>query len=54
MQEFSVTRMAVLGGSFCCFVGIRSPDLLRTVVLSVIGTVVSFLISLLLKKWLKK
>lgn len=49
------TAVGTVGGTFLSIVpNVNSDDMLRTVVLAVIGAVVSFVISLLLRSLFKK
>jgi hypothetical protein len=44
----------VVGTALCVVADISSPDVIRTVILATIGAVVSFTVSLLLKRLTKK
>jgi hypothetical protein len=48
------TRFGTAGGLFILLININSGDVVRTIVLAVIGATISFIISLLWKWLLKK
>lgn len=52
MEQFKNTGYPALGGIIVSFIGISGQDVIKTIVLGIIGTVVSFLISALLARWL--
>jgi urea transporter len=54
MSELTHTRVTTIGGTLVILLAnINSSDIIRTVVLTMIGAIVSFLMSLLIKKVMK-
>ena len=55
MQHSNSTVIGTAGGTFLSVVpNLHSEDVLKTIILAALGAVVSFLISLLLKLFIKK
>jgi hypothetical protein len=55
MQHSNSTVIGTAGGTFLSVVpNLHSEDVLKTIILAALGAVVSFLISLLLKFFIKK
>ncbi|MFL5809838.1 MAG: hypothetical protein ACJ749_09975 [Flavisolibacter sp.] len=50
MNDQTGMRMGTAGGTLTVLFGISTADMIRTVILAVLGAVVSFGVSLLLKK----
>lgn len=51
MEQFKNNGYPALGGIVLSFIGISGQDVIKTIVLGIIGTVVSFSVSALLARW---
>ncbi|SFQ07723.1 hypothetical protein [Parafilimonas terrae] len=51
MEQFKNTGYPALGGIILSIIGISGQDIAKTIVLGIIGTVVSFSVSALLARW---
>ncbi len=54
MEEFKHTGYSACGGIILTIIGISGEDIVKTTVLGIIGTAVSFSVSALLGKFFKK
>lgn len=51
MEQFKNNGYPALGGIVLSFIGISGQDVIKTIVLGIIGTMVSFSVSALLARW---
>lgn len=54
MEHFKNTGYSAYGGVILSIIGISGQDVVKTIVLGVIGTIVSFSISALLSRFFRK
>lgn len=54
MEQFKNTGYPAMGGIILTVIGITGQDIIKTIILGMLGTVVSFLVSALLNRLFKK